>query len=195
MRGEKKVYMSKKIKNMVTTNRLIMKDMKEEDGEILYKYWSDNEVTKYMNITPFHKVEQAKEMIQFLTTLKEEGKAARYSIFLKKSGELIGTCGFNSIDNENSRVEIGYDLGKNYWGHGYIREALTALIQEAFLSLHMNRIEAKVEVENENSIKALSKLAFTNEGRLRQYERSKGKLIDVYMFSLLKEEFHKLEES
>jgi ribosomal-protein-alanine N-acetyltransferase len=59
----------------------------------------------------------------------------------------------------------------------------------------MNRIEAKVEVENENSIKALSKLAFTNEGRLRQYERSKGELIDVYMFSLLKEEFHKLEES
>lgn len=104
----------------------------------------------------------------------------------RKTNEIIGTCGFNSIDFENAKAEIGYDIAKAYWGMGYAPESIRALLNYAFETLKLNRIEAKVEPANVNSIKVLQKLKFTFEGTLRQYEKSKGNFIDINMYSLLK---------
>lgn len=76
---------------------------------------------------------------------------------------IIGSCGYNFIDFENSKVEIGYDIGKAYRGNGYAPEAIQSILDYSFNSLNMNRIEAKVELEDFNSIKVLQKLNFTFE--------------------------------
>ncbi|WP_307893218.1 GNAT family N-acetyltransferase [Bacillus swezeyi] len=171
------------------TERLMLREMIIEDAEILYHYWSDREVTKYMNISPFTSAAQAREMIKMISDLSLEGQANRFSIVSKETNEVIGTCGFNMIDQENSRAEIGYDLGRSHWGKGFASEAVKELIHHGFTEMGLNRIEAKVEPENTPSIKLLQQLSFQKEGLLREYERAKGVLIDVYMFSLLKKEY------
>jgi len=87
------------------------------------------------------------------------------------------------------RAEIGYDLGFPYWGRGYAPEAIRTLIRFGFESLLLNRVEAKVEPENINSIKVLRKLRFVEEGKLRQYEKSKEVFVDLIMFSTLRTEW------
>lgn len=169
----------------IQSTRLRLIQMDISDAPTLFSYWSDPEVTKYMNIEPFHNIEQATEMIQLLNDLANKRKASRYSIFLKNTNQLIGTCGFNYIDFDHSRAEIAYDLGKPFWGKGYATEAIIAVLNDGFNRLKLNRIEAKVEPANVPSIKVLKKLGFTLEGTLRQYEKSKGKFIDLHMFSLL----------
>ncbi|MEX3913935.1 GNAT family N-acetyltransferase [Bacillus paralicheniformis] len=171
------------------TERLTLRKMELEDADVLCQYWSDPEVTKYMNITPFTDVSQARDMIQMINDLSLEGQANRFSIIVKETDEVIGTCGFNMIDQENGRAEIGYDLGRIHWGKGFASEAVQKLIDYGFTSLNLNRIEAKVEPENTPSIKLLNSLSFQKEGLLRDYEKAKGRLIDVYMFSLLKREY------
>ncbi|MDA1477961.1 GNAT family N-acetyltransferase [Bacillus changyiensis] len=171
------------------SNRLMLRKMQLEDAEILYHYWSDRDVTKYMNISPFQNTDQAKAMIQMINELSLEGKANRFSIVLTETNEVIGTCGFNMIDNENMRAEIGYDLGRSHWGKGFASEAVRTLIHHGFTKMGLNRIEAKVEPENAPSIKLLEHLSFQKEGLLREYEKAKGVLIDVYMFSLLKKDW------
>lgn len=89
------------------------------------------------------------------------------------------------MDFENAKAEIGYDIAKSFWGKGYASEAIYSLLDYAFSSLKMNRIEAKVEPENVNSIKLLQKLNFTFEGTLRQYERIDGKFNDLNIYSKL----------
>lgn len=173
------------------TERLILREMELQDAETLYHYWSDPIVTKYMNIAPFTSAKQAEDMIQLISDLCLKGQANRYSIVLKESNDVIGTCGFNMIDEENSRAEIGYDLGSPHWGKGFAAEAVKKLISHGFTDMGLNRIEAKVEPENKGSIKLLERLSFQKEGLLREYEKSKGVFIDVYMFSLLKREFLK----
>lgn len=170
----------------LNTQRLHLRIMDVSDSHSLFKIWSDSDVTKYMNISSFTHETQAKEMIELLKDLAYAGEAIRFSMIDRKSNVIIGTCGFNSIDYENAKAEIGYDIAKAYWGMGYAPEGIRALLTYAFKTLKLNRIEAKVDPANVNSIKVLQKLNFTLEGTLRQYEKSKGNYIDVNMYSLLK---------
>lgn len=170
----------------LNTERLLLRKMNVSDSPNLYKIWSDPDVTKFMNITSFTHEEQAIEMIEILDKLAQDQKAIRLTIIERQSNEIIGSCGFNSIDFENEKAEIGYDIAKAFWGKGYAPESIKALLDYAFQILKLNRIEAKVEPENANSIKVLQKLNFTFEGTLRQYEKAKGNYIDINMYSRLR---------
>ncbi|SPT77629.1 ribosomal-protein-alanine acetyltransferase [Niallia circulans] len=175
--------------NSLKTNRLYLRELADKDAPELFTIWSTPAVTKFMNIIPLTDVTQAEDIIKMFAQLSKEKKGNRYSIFLAETGDLIGTCGFNQLDADNDRGEIGYELGEPYWGHGYMKEALMKLVEVGFASFALNRIEAKVEPENSASIGLLEKIGFQNEGLLRQYEKAKGRYIDLYLFSLLKEEW------
>uniref|UniRef100_UPI00403F475D GNAT family N-acetyltransferase n=1 Tax=Paenibacillus sp. FSL K6-0276 TaxID=2921450 RepID=UPI00403F475D len=167
------------------TERLHLRKMKVSDSPSLFKIWSDPEVTKFMNINCFTDENQAKDMIKLLDEFSQDNKAIRFSIIEMDSNEIIGSCGFNFLDYENAKAEIGYDIAKAFWGRGYASEAICALLDYAFSSLKLNRIEAKVEPENVNSVKVLQKLNFTFEGTLRQSERVDGRFNDLNMYSKL----------
>lgn len=169
----------------LNTARLLLRKMRASDSASLFPIWSDPEVTKFMNIDSFTEEKQAKEMISFLDDLSKEEKAIRYAIIEVESNQIIGSCGFNFIDYGNAKAEIGYELKKLYWGQGYAKEALSCLIQSAFNDLKLNRIEAKIEPDNINSIRLIEKLSFTYEGTLRKAEKSKNRSIDLRLYSLL----------
>ncbi len=169
----------------LNTERMYLRRMEVSHSPSLFKIWSDPDVTKFMNISSFTQEVQAKEMIELFEGLAQTNEAIRFSMIERKSNEIIGTCGFNFIDFENAKAEIGYDLAKAYWGMGYAPEGISALFTYAFETLKLNRIEAKVEPANVNSIRVLQKLNFTFEGTFRQYEISKGNFIDINMYSLL----------
>ncbi|WP_440114881.1 GNAT family N-acetyltransferase [Paenibacillus sp. QZ-Y1] len=171
------------------TERLHLRKMKVSDSPSLFKIWSDSDVTQFMNVSCFTDVEQAKEMITLLDDLSQDRKAIRFSIIQKESNEIIGSCGYNSLDFGNLKAEIGYDIAKSYWGKGYASEAVCSLVDHAFSSLKLNRIEAKVNPENLNSIKLLQKLHFTLEGTLREYERVGDRFNDINMYSKLASAF------
>lgn len=102
---------------------------------------------------------------------------------------MIGTCGYLNYEKEHNRIEIGYDLNPEHWGKGIMQEALSKIIHFAFTSMGINKIEAKIEPENNSSIRLLEKLNFSQEGVLRQHELEKGKYVDLAIFSILKSEY------
>ncbi|WP_458123897.1 GNAT family N-acetyltransferase [Paenibacillus sp. Z3-2] len=167
------------------TERLQLRKMKVSDSASLFKIWSDPDVTKFMNVSCFTDENQATAMINLLEELSQENKAIRFSIIVQESNEIIGSCGYNSLDFENLKAEIGYDIARSHWGKGYATEAIFSLLTHAFSTLKLNRIEAKVDPENVNSIKLLQKLNFTFEGTLRAYERAGETFNDLSMYSKL----------
>lgn len=172
-------------KQMVKTERLFLSEMTLADTEILFGYWSDDSVTRYMNIEPFQSLQPVEEMIRMLRQLEIEGKALRCVIILQATGEIIGTCGFNYIDHENQRAEIAYDLGMRFWKHGYATEAVQSLMKWGIESFNLHRMEAKVDLRNEASISLLEKLGFQEEGILQDYEKIGTEYQDVKLFSWL----------
>ena len=113
----------------LSTERLILRKMAKKDAETLFKFWSDDEVTKYMNMNSFANIEQATYMINFLNNLFKNKEGIRWAIIRKEDNTLIGTCGFNTWIKRSSRGEIGYELGQEYWGKGYTTEALKEVIR------------------------------------------------------------------
>ena len=177
----------------IKTSRLLLRQMEAADAPSLYRYWSDREVTRHMNISPLENVSQAAEMIALLNSLAVYGQAFRWSILSRETRQVLGSCGFNHIDRENRRAEVGYELGKEYWGQGFMLEALGALLQYGYYQMQFNRIQALVEPPNAASRGILGKLGFQEEGLLRQYERSKGQFIDLILYAMLKEDFEAVQ--
>ncbi|MFY4775594.1 GNAT family N-acetyltransferase [Metabacillus sp. RGM 3146] len=176
------------IPKIIETDRLILRAIKERDSEALFEIWSHPEVIKFMNISAMETIEDARSMILILEALTEKKAGFRWTIMLKDSSRIIGTCGFNYLDEYNKRTEIGYELAREQWGKGLMREALLWILQIITEEMGYNRIEAKVMPENKNSIRLLEKLGFYFEGILRQHEYTKDIYQDVAMYSKLKEE-------
>ena len=173
----------------LSTERLILRKMAKKDAETLFKIWSDDEVTKYMNMNSFANIEQATYMINFLNNLFKNKEGIRWAIIRKEDNTLIGTCGFNTWIKRSSRGEIGYELGQEYWGKGYTTEALKEVIRFGFEETLLNRIEAYVVPEASRSVNVLEKLGFRKEGTLREYGYWNNRYWSEHIYAILRKEW------
>jgi ribosomal-protein-serine acetyltransferase len=110
-----------------------------------------------------------------------------YAIIIEKN--IAGRIGLHHINHQNKIGEIGYWLADGRQGRGIITKCCKAIIKHAFTELGLNRIEIKCGVGNHKSQAIPEKLGFKQEGILRKAELLNGKFIDLYLYSLLKEEW------
>jgi ribosomal-protein-alanine N-acetyltransferase len=172
------------------TARLVLRSLRMEDVDFIFKEWSDPAVTNYMHDEePLKSQEQAEERLRLLQTLDNSATPTWWGIENKESGHLIGTCGYFGWDKQHRRAEIGYDLCADVWGQGLMPEALRALIQYGFEEMNLNRIEAMTHIENQRSQRVLTKLRFQLEGMLREYFCRYGIYNDQVQYSLLRREW------
>ncbi|KOS68344.1 alanine acetyltransferase [Lysinibacillus contaminans] len=171
------------------TERFILRKAVENDCHDIFELYSDGKVVKYMPFTPFTSIEDAINEMNWYDKIFKEQTGFRWVIEEIESKKVIGTCGFLNYEKAHNRIEIGYDLSPNYWGKGVMKEALNCIIHFAFMTMKINKIEAKVEPENISSSRLLEKSNFYKEGILRQHEFENGKYVDLAIFSLLKSEY------
>ena len=107
----------------------------------------------------------------------------------ERPDEVIGTVTLASLDGVNKRAEIGFMLDRALWRRGYMSEALRALLDYAFGTLGLERMEADVDPRNEASLGLLERLGFVREGYLRERWRVGGGVQDTVMLGLLKREW------
>ncbi|RAS75318.1 GNAT family N-acetyltransferase [Priestia endophytica] len=179
----------------IETNRLLLREIVKDDANDILKYLSDEEVMKYYGLAPFKTINEALNEILWYQSILNEQTGIRWGITLKGKDKVIGSCGFLNRVPKHYRTEIGYELSRDYWGHGIASEALEAVIRYGFKYLKFQRVEALVEPPNIPSQKLIEKHGFIREGLLRNYEFTCGKFDDLYMYSLLKQDFDKLQES
>ncbi|MFL2030452.1 GNAT family N-acetyltransferase [Loigolactobacillus zhaoyuanensis] len=171
-------------KNLKTT-RLELNVLTVTDLPVLLKLWSDPEVTRFMNIEPMQSLAEAEQMVDLFTQAFAGGSAVRYGIWQQQ--RLIGTCGYNEINWQLQRAEIGYELQTAAWGQGLGTEAVGALVKDAFQRLSLQRLEAFVLPENIASSRVLQHNYFQKEGRLRCYEQTSSGLSDVDLYSCIRD--------
>ena len=171
---------------VLETDRLILRQVTNDDAKSLLTYFSDTDVMKYYGLEPFKSIDDVLDEISWYKSLFEKGTGIRWGISLKGSDKIIGSCGFFNRAVEHSRTEIGYELSKEYWGKGIAGEALESVVKYGFQNLQLERIEALVEPANLASLKLLDKIGFEKEGLLRHYEFTCGKFDDLYIYSILK---------
>lgn len=177
------------------TPRLVLRPFLVDDAEALFAIFSDPVVMRYMNRGPWDSIERAREMIARDAAALPAGEHVRLGMALAGGGTLIGMCNLFDFHWQCRRGQIGYCMGKAWWGQGYMHEALTGLIAYGFGTLDLNRIEADVDPRNEGSVRSLLRLGFRQEGLLRQRWIVEGEVSDSALFGLLKSEWSGTPES
>jgi [ribosomal protein S5]-alanine N-acetyltransferase len=171
------------------TKRLLLRNVAMEDVDFIYKHFSNERVCEFLyDEELFTSKQDAIEFVEWNKDPEEKGYN-RWVLVQKDNQEPIGTCGYDNWDKWNHIAEIGYDLWHEYWGQGYMKEALISAIESGFNHMKLNRINAYVALDNVNSMKLLEKLGFVNEGVYRDKHYFRGNYYDHYSYSLLKRDW------
>src|SRR5258707_6553307 len=151
---------------VLETQRLVLRELRPEDAEILFRFYSDEEVMRYYD-TPMNRLEQVQRSIAAHRSRFENNEAIRWGITIKGTKDIVGNCGFYR-DSYSQYALLSYVLARPYWGKGLMTEALRAIIAFGFDHYQLHRIEAHVVVSNQASLRVLQKLGFKKEGFLRE---------------------------
>ena len=172
------------------TERLILRPIAESDVMLLHPLIDDPDVAAAMLSTPHPYPEH--EFRSFTKkALEAVQRGERYEMVIvpKETGLLIGAIRLFNISREHLRSEIGYWLGKPYWGRGYMTEAVTRMLDLGFTDLGLESIHAYCFIRNPASIRVLEKVGFTQEGYIRHAVRKDGEFLDVRLLGMIREDY------
>jgi len=175
----------------IEAERLMLRKITEEDVNDIFEYASVPEVTKFV-LWDTHKTQ--KDSLDFVKFAEEQFincLSIVWGIEIKSEKKLIGSIDLRAWKTIHKCGDIGYAISMKYWNKGYVSEAMKAVINFGFESLHLNRIEAHCEEENIGSWKVMEKCGLKYEGTLREKVFIKGRFRSMKMYSLLKSEWNK----
>lgn len=143
---------------MKDTLRLHFRTWTQEDAEELYRYAKDPDVGPSAGWPPHTSVENSRQIIRDVLSAK-----GTYAVVLKQTGLPIGSIGIlrnANIATKEREVEIGYWLGKPYWGQGLIPEAVAECLRYCFEELDCAKVWCAYYEGNEKSRRVQEKCGF-----------------------------------
>jgi ribosomal-protein-alanine N-acetyltransferase len=176
------------------TPRLRLRPLMPADAPALFAIHADPEFTRFWSSPPWTEVAQAERLIAQDQLDLAGGEHIRLGFERLEDGALLGSGSLFKIHASNRRAEIGYGLGPAFWGAGYAREAVGALLDFGFRDsalggLGLNRVEADIDPDNLGSAKLLERLGFRLEGRLRERWIVAGVVSDSAIYGLLQRDY------
>ncbi|MFC3123932.1 bifunctional GNAT family N-acetyltransferase/(deoxy)nucleoside triphosphate pyrophosphohydrolase [Pseudoroseomonas globiformis] len=166
------------------TERLTLRPLRPEDAAELHRLINDWEVVRNLSKLPFpYPREKADEWIQSTREQIEKGSAWHLAIVGQDGDEevLVGCIGLTR-QPETRDAEIGYWVGRRFWGHGVAAEAAGRLARWALAHLDLDRIKASCLAENERSIAVLRRIGLVESGRGESEFRARGGTLPVVLF-------------
>ena len=171
----------------IETQRLILRRFRVEDAENMYHNWaSDPEVTRFLTWPEHASVEVTKSLLSLWVSRYEDGDYFNWAMEYKETGEVIGNISVVKLIEEIAAAEMGYCMGKAYWGQGLMPEALKAVMEYLFDVVGLNRIAASHDVNNPKSGRVMDKAGMKQEGILRAAGKNNLGICDVVMHSAIR---------
>ncbi|MBE6547713.1 MAG: GNAT family N-acetyltransferase [Ruminococcaceae bacterium] len=172
--------------------RVTLRKMLFEDAQDMYEYSSNPDVPKYLLWYPHPDIEYTKAYLRYISQRYRTGDCIDWAVIDKKSGKMIGTCGFARIDYQNDCAEIGYVLNPKFQRQGIAAEAAKEVIKFGFETLGLARIEARYMVENTPSRVVMEKCDMIFEGVRRNGAKVKDRYCDVGVCAITREDYYAL---
>ena len=147
------------------TDRILLRPWRESDAEALFKYASDPDVGPRAGWPPHKSVEESLQIIKSVFNTP-----TMWAVELKETAEAIGCVGYLPASSSNLRIpddqcEVGYWIGKPYWGRGICTEALRLVIDYCFNVKHYTVLWGDFFPSNPASGRVMTKCGFQDTGR------------------------------
>ena len=171
------------------SDRLLLRKLDLNDASEVQLIRSDEKVMIYMDSERHLTIQHSENFISNNLRMYEEKTGIFWAIIEKSSDKFIGDFALFKIDHKNARAEIGYTLKPEFWGKGYMKEAMLSVFNFGFNDLNLHSLEANINPGNNNSRKILKKMGFQKEAYFRENYYYNGDYLDSEIYSLLKSEF------
>jgi len=136
----------------------------------------------------------AEKWISTHTAAFESGEGATFAVVLRQEETLAGVVGIK-FELRFDSAEMGYWIGRSFWGRGYCTEAAGAVLDYAFGDLELNRVHASHILRNPASGRVMQKLGMTREGLRREHVKKWEKYEDLADYGILRREWRDRKRS
>ena len=175
------------------TARFLLRPFTEADTNAIFALQSNPRVLRYWDAPPWRERAQAERFIVRCKQMEQEGSGARLAIERTADDMFIGWCVLMNWDAAYRSAMLGYCLDEPAWGQGFATEAAGTLLQWAFNTLNLNRVQSEADTRNAASDRVLEKLGFLREGTLRENCIVDGEVSDSWVYGLLRREWEQLQ--
>ena len=154
----------------LTTQRLTIRLLQEDDLDALYRIYGDPEAMRYIGSTGLARSREqtARNLTQFIADREKHGHGL-WATDLRESGEMIGMCGLIPVEGTGPEVEVVYVLEQAAWGKGYATEMARACLEAGFGPFGLERIIALAYPENGPSVRVMQKAGMQPTGTMHAH--------------------------
>jgi len=173
----------------IETERFLLRQITSDDlDEWVGLKYADPEMMQYMPGSDLTPEERANRAFKFFDGAWSRNGYGAWMITDKRNGQLLGDC-YLEAENESGSgdVEIGYDVGRNFWGRGIATEAAQAVLRFAFENTSVERIVGVAVKDNIGSQRVLEHIGFSFEKEANLYD------LDVVVYAISRDQFHPQE--
>jgi ribosomal-protein-alanine N-acetyltransferase len=168
------------------TQRLSLRDFREEDFEAMCGYALDPRVTRYLFLAP-RTVEEAREHFRRILGWQTERPREVFELAIElqtqaPASRLAGACNLTLV--APGEADIGYMLHHDFWRQGFATEIACALRDAAFGHFGRERVISTIDVRNEASMRVIEKAGLRWEATYRKFRQARGQWRDCHLFSM-----------
>ncbi|MCC5661406.1 GNAT family N-acetyltransferase [Nostoc sp. XA010] len=173
---------------LLLKNSFWLSQLQSSDAIAYVEHLNDPTIHQTTENIPYpYTKEHALHWIQRHTDITNQYGKPHLLAIRNPQGQLIGSIGIGEIDERHPHVaELGYWLASSYWGQGIMTQTVQVFLHYTFIELGLLRLWTRVFEFNWGSRRVLEKNGFKLEGIQRQHLYRDGKLIDDYLYGLLK---------
>lgn len=175
----------------VRTERLLLRPLVPGDADAMLAYRGRLDVSRYVPFEPMSRDDILERIAGqwSRTELTDEGQYLTLGAEVAATGELAGDVMLFWYSREHAGGEVGYVLNPALGGHGYATEAASAMLRLGFEELGLHRIVARIDEDNEPSVRLARRLGMRAEARLIHNEFFKGRWSNEMDFAMLADEW------
>ncbi len=171
---------------VLTTPRLTLREIRPTDAPQIFAMRASGRVNQFIARPNMQQEEDAYKLAERTIQAFHNKQAIGWAGILRDNNEIIGTCGFNSIDIANMHAEIGGEMAAEFWGKNIAIEAVKAIIHFGLYELNLHTIEAKVSPQNRSAIFILEQLGFAKEAHYHDRIYFNNAFLDMAVYTLIK---------
>ncbi len=173
----------------IETDRLVLREPSEADLPVMPGVFHDREIYEYTRNIPYpYTPEDARACLRRYHALARDGAAVTLFAELRERGELIGLVTL-ALASGRPEAELGYALGRRWWGRGLATEASRAMLGHGFGALGLEEINAHAMLRNPASSRVLAKLGMRSVGVIRNACEKDGRRHDAEGFVITRSEW------
>src|SRR3954463_5785224 len=172
-----------------SSSQVSLRPAAPRDADLLRQWRSEPTVQRFQPLNELPTAQLRADVASQRMADLYRGRGEKFQWIVQVDGQPAGWITLVVSNWEHGLAEGGYALSTVFQSRGVMSEALAILLDDLFHNTLLERIEARCAVENIGSQRVLEKNSFAREGRLKGYFKLRGRRIDNFLYSLLREDY------